>query len=105
MRVVKFYLMKKDNEKNSLKKLNERYISMFCQVFGGCTTYQANGYWFENGKLIFDKDIVCEIFIENKFSLKFLYAFFKLVAIDYKKEAKQLAVSYEIDGHAHILEN
>lgn len=109
MKLVKFYMMKKDNKQNSLKALNDGYIKMFCSKFGGCTTYDANGYWVNsNGKLYQDNDTVAEIFVDMKKYFnddkKAMYSFFRNVAKRYQKEAGQECVSVVIDGQAFIIE-
>lgn len=108
MKIVKFYMMEKDNNKKSLETLNDRYISEFCEKFGGATTYKANGFWFGNGKLYKDQTLICEIFVDTKKifkdNKKAMFSYFRDVAKRYQKEADQEAVSVVIDGHAFIIE-
>ena len=109
MKIVKFYMMKKDNGKKSLKALNNTYIKEFCGKFGGCTTYDAKGYYVSSsGKLYKDSDTVAEIFVDTKKAFndnkKAMVSYFRDIAKRYKKEAKQEAVSVVIDGHVFIIE-
>ena len=108
MKIIKFFLMERDNDKKSLKALNDRYVKMFCQKFGGATVYRANGYWSNGSKLFKDQTLVCEIFINVKDVYKdnkrAMYQDIKNIAKQYKQDARQKAVSVEIDGHAFIIE-
>lgn len=109
MKIVKIILMKNDNNGNSLKALNDVYISSFCKTFGGCTTYDANGYWYSGRELYKDKALVCEIFVDttsDKWLVddKELKPFFVGIAKQYKRAAKQEAVSLIVDGEAFIIE-
>lgn len=108
MKIVKLYLMEKDNDKNSLEALNARYIKDFCRMFKGCTVYKADGYWVsDDGVLFQDKTLVCEIFIDTKKSFdddtKAMVSFFRGVAKHYKQEARQECVSLVVDGQALII--
>ena len=108
MKLVKVYLMQYDNKENSLKALNNNYIKEFCSKFGGCTAYNAQGFYVgKGGKLYKDKDLVCEIFVDTKkiFSdnKKAMFSYFKNVAERYKREAKQECVSIVVDGQAFII--
>lgn len=108
MKIVKFYLMKNDNNSQSLERLNAKYINEFCKKFGGATTYDAKGYWSDGSKLYIDDDLICEIFIDMKKHFndnkKTMFSYFRDVAKRYKREARQEAVSVEIDGKAFIIE-
>lgn len=101
-KIVKFYLMKKDNDKQSLKALNERYIKTFCKMFGGATTYDGTGYWYSSsGEKFVDDVIVCECFVKAPIFLKRKQI--KTLAKKYKHDAKQECVSVVINGHAYII--
>lgn len=109
MKIVKIYLMQEDNNGKSLKALNDCYISSFCKTFGGCTTYAASGFWYGDRELYKDKALVCEIFVDttsDKWLVddKELKPFFIGIAKQYKRDAKQEAVSLVVDGEALIIE-
>ena len=107
MKIVKFYLEEKGNRDESLKELNDRYISEFCKKFDGATIYSANGLW-SNGVRLFDEQAnICELFvnIEKTFhgNKKAMVSYFMSMAKRYKREAKQEAVSIVIDGQTYII--
>ena len=108
MKVVKVFLMEKDNKQNSLENLNVKFVDEFCSKFGGCTTYTANGYYVGKGGRVYqDKDLICEIFVDTKKIFgdsKAMYSYFRDVAKRYQRDAKQESVSVVIDGHAFIIE-
>jgi hypothetical protein len=108
MKLAKVYLMQEDNDKKSLEGLNTKFINEFCEKFGGCTTYTANGYYVgKGGKVYQDKDLVVEIFVDMKDfhnNKKSMFAYFRGVAKRYQKEAKQESVSIVIDGNAYIID-
>lgn len=109
MKIVKLYFMKEDNDSQSLEALNAKFINEFCAKFGGCTTYDANGYYVgKGGKLYKDKDLICEIFVDAKKhfkdSKKAMFSYFRDVAKRYQREANQESVSIVIDGQAFIIE-
>lgn len=108
MRISKFYLMKNDNKQNSLEAVNQKYISDFLKAFGGCTTYDANGYWVNgDGELFQDNDLICEMFFDEEDFVKknglSVFTFLRGKALSYKHEAGQENVSVVIDGEAFII--
>lgn len=109
MRISKFYLMKADNNEESLNAINQKYISDFLKAFGGCTTYNANGFWINNdGVAMEDNDTVCEMFFdEEDFTKKngvSVFTYLQEKAKTYMKDANQLSVSIVIDGNAYIID-
>ena len=101
-KIVKFYLMKKDNDQKSLKALNERYIKMFCKKFDGATVYDGKGYWYSpSGEKFVEEVTVCECFVKAPLFLKRKQL--KALAKKYKYDAEQECVSVVIDGHAYII--
>ena len=109
MRIAKFYLMKYDNKKNSLNTVNQKYISDFLKTFGGCTTYDAKGYWInKDGVTVEDNDLVCELFFDETDFIKknglSVFAYLRSKALSYNLDAKQDSVSIVIDGNAYIIE-
>ena len=84
-------------------KSNRRYLNQLeveaCKNFGGLTTYNGNGKWYNNGKLYFDKLSIYQIAIKpNKKKL-----FIKL-SKKYGKLTKQLAVYVVINNRPRIIQ-
>lgn len=104
-KIVKLYLVKQDNDHNSLYDLNRRYIKVLSKRFNGSTTYNGRGLWIdEDGKEFPDNITICELFVDPAELGDTLEHFFIGVAKSYKHDARQMCVSVVIDGEAYIVE-
>lgn len=100
---VAIYLMKKDNDKKDLSKLNNDIIKKLSSAFGGCTVVDGQGYWVDNDTLYKDDNIIAKCnYSELSDDMK--NAFLNSIKDEFEK-AQQLAVSVELNGKLYILEN
>lgn len=100
---VSIYLMKKDNDKKDLSKLNNDIIKNLSSAFGGCTVVHGQGYWADDDTLYRDDNIIAKCnYSELSDDMK--SAFLNAIGDEFEK-AKQLAVSVELNGDLYILEN
>ena len=100
---LSIYLMKKDNDKKDLSKLNNDIIKNLSSAFGGATVVNGKGYWVDNDILYKDDNIIVECnYPELSKDMK--KEFLNAIKLEFEK-GKQLAVSVELNGHLYILEN
>ena len=100
---LSIYLMKKDNDKQDLSKLNNDIIKDLSSAFGGATVVDGQGYWVDNDTLYKDDNIIVKCNyseLSNEMKASFLNA----IELEFEK-GKQLAVSVELNGELYILEN
>ena len=100
---VSIYLMKKDNDKKDLSKLNKDIIKNLASAFGGATVVDGQGYWVNNDTLYKDDNIIvtCNY---SELSKEMENTFLNAIELEFEK-GKQLAVSVELNGKLYILEN
>ena len=100
---LSIYLMKKDNDKKDLSKLNNDIIKNFSSAFGGATVVDGQGYWVDDNTLYKDDNIIVTCNYSN-LSNEMKASFLKAIKKEFE-EAQQLAVSIELNGELYILEN
>lgn len=100
---VAIYLMKKDNDKKDLSKLNNDIIKKLSSAFGGATVVDGQGYWVDNNTLYKDDNIIVKCNY-SELSTEMKINFLKAIKLEFKK-GKQLAVSVELNEKLYILEN
>ena len=100
---VSIYLMKKDNGKKDLSKLNSDIIKDLSSAFGGATVVDGQGYWVDNDTLYKDDNIIA-ICNYSELSKEMKASFLSAIKLEFEK-GKQLAVSVELTGKLYILEN
>lgn len=100
---VAIYLMKKDNDKKDLSKLNNDIIKNLSSAFGGCTVVNGQGYWVDDNTLYKDDNIIAKCNYSD-LSNGMKNAFLSAIKDEFEK-AQQLAVSVELNGELYILEN
>lgn len=100
---VSIYLMKKDNDKKDLSRLNNYIIKNLSSAFGGATVVDGQGYWVNNDTLYKDDNIIvtCNY---SELSKEMKNIFLNATKLEFEK-GKQLAVSVELNGKLYILEN
>ena len=100
---LSIYLMKKDNDKKDLSKLNNDIIKNLSSAFGGATVVDGQGYWVDNDALYKDDNIIVKCNYSD-LSNEMKVSFLKAIELEFEK-GKQLAVSVELNGELYILEN
>ena len=100
---VSVYLMKKDNDKKDLSKLNNDIIKHLSSAFGGATVVDGQGYWVDNDTLYKDDNIIVKCNY-SELSKEMKASFLNTIKLEFEK-GKQLAVSVELNGQLYILEN
>ena len=100
---LSIYLMKKDNDKKDLSKLNNDIIKHFSSAFGGATVVDGQGYWVDDNTLYKDDNIIVKCNY-SELSNEMRASFLNAVKLEFEK-GKQLAVSVELNGQLYILEN
>ena len=100
---LSIYLMKKDNDKKDLSKLNNDIIKNLSSAFGGATVVDGQGYWVDNDALYKDDNIIVKCNYSD-LSSEMKNTFLKAIKLEFEK-GKQLAVSVELNGELYILEN
>lgn len=100
---LNIYLMKKDNDKKDLSKLNNDIIKNLSSAFGGCTVVTGKGYWVDKGQLYKDDNIIAQCNY-SELSTEMENTFLNAIKLEFEK-GKQLAVSVELNGQLYILEN
>lgn len=100
---LSIYLMKKDNNKKDLSKLNNDIIKKLSSVFGGATVVDGQGYWVDNDTLYKDDNIIVKCNY-SKLSDEMRASFLNAIQLEFEK-GKQLAVSIELNKELYILEN
>lgn len=100
---LSIYLMKKDNDKKDLSKLNSDIIKDLSSSFGGATVVDGQGYWVDNDTLYKDDNIIVKCNYSN-LSNEMKASFLNAIKLEFEK-GKQLAVSVELNGELYILEN
>ena len=96
---LSIYLMKKDNDKKDLSKLNNDII----KNLSSATVVDGQGYWVDNDALYKDDNIIVKCNysdLSNEMKVSFLNA----IELEFEK-GKQLAVSVELNEELYILEN
>lgn len=97
---VKFYYPLEDNDGNgTLNHLNILLRDLSNQ-YGGTTTYQARGTWYDTNKMYIDKVLIVSVFSERPFIDTDLHNY----AMYILNNCKQLAVSVEVSGALRIYE-
>ena len=100
---LSIYLMKKDNDKKDLSKLNNDIVKKLSSAFGGATVVDGKGYWVDNDTLYKDDNIIVKCNY-SKLSTEMKNSFLNSIKLEFKK-AKQLAVTVELNGELYILEH
>ena len=100
---VSVYLMKKDNAKKDLSKLNNDIIKNLSSAFGGATVVDGLGYWVDDDTLYKDDNIIVKCNY-SELSNEMRASFLNSIKLEFEK-GKQLAVSVELNGELYILEN
>ena len=100
---LSIYLMKKDNDKKDLTKLNNDIIKNLSSAFGGATVVDGQGYWVDNNTLYKDDNIIVTCNYSD-LSNEMKNTFLNSIKLEFEK-GKQLAVSVELNGEFYILEN
>ena len=100
---LSIYLMKKDNNKKDLLKLNNDIIKNLSSAFGGATVVDGQGYWVDNDALYKDDNIIVKCNYSD-LSSEMKVSFLNAIELEFEK-GKQLAVSVELNGELYILEN
>ena len=100
---LSIYLMKKDNDKKNLSKLNNDIIKNLSSAFGGATVVDGQGYWVDNNILYKDDNIIVKCNY-SELSKEMKANFLTAIKLEFEK-GKQLAVSVELNGDLYILEN
>ena len=100
---LSIYLMKKDNDKKDLSKLNNDIVKNLSSAFGGATVVNGKGYWVDNDTLYKDDNIIVKCNY-SELSKDMKASFLNAIKLEFEK-GKQLAVSVELNGHLYILEN
>ena len=92
-------LMKKDNDGNDLKPLNETIKMKASETFGGCTLLDSKGYWSNGGELFVDDSYRMVVnFSYERGSLDKLLELVKMELIGGRQEA----VCFAVDGVTSI---
>lgn len=100
---LSIYLMKKDNNKKDLSKLNNDIIKDLSSAFGGATVVDGQGYWVDNDTLYKDDNIIVKCNY-SELSNEMKVSFLNTIKLEFEK-GKQLAVLVELNGQLYILEN
>ena len=100
---VSVYLMKKDNDKKDLSKLNNVIIKNLSSAFGGATVVDGQGYWVDDDTLYKDDNIIVKCNY-SELSNEMRASFLNAIKLEFEK-GKQLAVSVELNEQLYILEN
>ena len=100
---LSIYLMKKDNDKKDLSKLNNDIIKNLSSAFGGATVVDGQGYWVDDDTLYKDDNIIVKCNY-SELSKEMKASFLNAIKLEFEK-GKQLAVSVELNGQLYILEN
>ncbi|MBO8441069.1 MAG: hypothetical protein IAA89_01265 [Firmicutes bacterium] len=100
---LSIYLMKKDNDKKDLTKLNNDIIKNLSSAFGGATVVDGQGYWVDDNTLYKDDNIIVTCNYSD-LSNEMKNTFLNSIKLEFEK-GKQLAVSVELNGEFYILEN
>ena len=101
--VVTIHAMAFNNEGRSIKYTQRAIEKLFALKIGGYTSTNANGGWFENGKLYVDpqKLISCNC---SKINEDVKAVIYQALKIEFK-QAEQISVSIEIDGTLFIMDH
>lgn len=100
---LSIYLMKKDNGKKDLSKLNNNIIKNLSSAFGGATVVDGQGYWVDKDTLYKD-DIIIVTCNYSELSDEMKASFLNAIKLEFEK-GKQLAVSVELNGELYILDS
>lgn len=100
---LSIYLMKKDNDKKDISKLNNDIIKDLSSAFGGCTVVDGRGYWVDNYTLYKDDNIIVKCNY-SELSDDMRASFLTAIKLEFER-GKQLAVSVELNRKLYILEN
>lgn len=97
------HAMSFNNEGRSIAYTQKAIEKLFALKIGGYTSTNANGGWFDNGKLYEDpqKLIACNCDEINEDVKAVIYQALKIEF----KQAEQLSVSIEIDGTLFIMDH
>lgn len=95
-------LMKKDNDGNDLKPLNENIKMKASQAFGGCTLLPSKGYWVDGETLFLDDSYRMIVnFNSDQGTIDKLLELIKMELVGGRQEA----VCFSIDGVTSISES
>ena len=98
---VSIYLMKKDNDKKDLSKLNNDIIKNLSSAFGGATVVDGQGYWVDDDTLYKDDNIIVKCNY-SELSNEMRASFLNSIKLEFEK-GKQLAVSIKLNEQLYIL--
>ena len=92
-------VMKRDNDGNDLKPLNETIKVKACDAFGGCTLLDSKGYWIDGSKLFKDDSYrMIVAFNNDDKAINHLLDLVKLELLGGNQEA----VCFTVDGETSI---
>lgn len=101
--VVTIHAMSYNNQNRSIAYTQKAIEKLFALKIGGYTSTNANGGWFEQGKLYVDHQKLisfnCGDIDDNVKAV-----IYQALKIEFK-QAEQLSVSLEIDGTLFILDS
>lgn len=95
---IKIYCPVKDNDGNDLTDLCDSVIYSMTFIYGGCTVYNAKGYWSDTNTVFEDNNIICQSFASARvFEDTYLHIVERII-----NDGKQFAVSVELDNQLII---
>lgn len=100
---VSILMMNKDNQKNSLSKLNRQAKEILTKAFGGVTVEKTSGTWIDEGVLYKDESQKISCNYAEKLTLDQMRAFMTVINLEFKK-GKQNAVSVFVGSTLYIIE-
>ena len=100
---VSILMMNKDNQKNSLSKLNRQAKEILTKAFGGVTVEKTSGTWIDEGVLYKDESQKISCNYAKKLTLDQMRAFMTVINLEFKK-GKQNAVSIFVGSTLYIIE-
>ena len=100
---VSILMMNKDNQKNSLSKLNRQAKEILTKAFGGVTVEKTSGTWIDEGVLYKDESQKISCNYAEKLTLDQIRAFITVINLEFKK-GKQNAVSIFVGSTLYIIE-
>ena len=100
---VSILMMNKDNQKNSLSKLNRQAKEILTKAFGGVTVEKTSGTWIDEGVLYKDESQKISCNYAEKLTLDQMRAFMTVINLEFKK-GKQNAVSIFVGSTLYIIE-
>ena len=100
---VTIHAMSYSNQGHSIAYTQKAIEKLFALKIGGYTSINANGGWFENGKLYVDQQKLIS-FNCGEINDNVKAVIYQAIRIEFE-QAEQLSVSIEIDGTLFILDS